>query len=49
MFFFARPGEKEHSKIGLSLAGHFQFFLYRFFARRGEKTIQNNDKVPHKP
>jgi hypothetical protein len=30
--------------IGLSLAGHFQFFLYRFFARPGEKTIQNKDK-----
>jgi hypothetical protein len=26
--------------------GHFQFRVYHFFARLGEKMIHNKDKVP---
>jgi hypothetical protein len=36
----------ENNILGLSPAGDLQFFVYRFFAPQGEKTIHFNDTVP---
>ena len=42
---FTWRGEND-TQIGLSLADAIQFFVCRFFTRRGEKTTHNNSKVP---